>query len=90
MHLVGFTIEIYYDARPYERQIYRFKVDVIIQQHGIPCYCMITSTLYAQSSLGIYFPCYCNNKIRYSLLVQFNTTLSFTSYFIRLFDVCPP
>ena len=21
MHLVGFTIEIYYDARPYERQI---------------------------------------------------------------------
>ena len=23
MHLVGFTIEIYYDARPYERQIYQ-------------------------------------------------------------------
>jgi len=22
MHLVGFTIEIYYDARPYERQIW--------------------------------------------------------------------
>jgi len=22
MHLVGFTIEIYYDARPYERQIH--------------------------------------------------------------------
>jgi len=31
MHLVGFTIEIYYDARPYECQIYmnssRFCVD---------------------------------------------------------------
>jgi len=23
MHLVGFTIEIYYDARPYERQNWR-------------------------------------------------------------------
>jgi len=23
MHLVGFIIEIYYDARPYERQILR-------------------------------------------------------------------
>ena len=23
MHLVGFTIEIYHDARPYERQISR-------------------------------------------------------------------
>jgi len=22
MHLVGFTIEIYYDARPYERQVW--------------------------------------------------------------------
>ena len=22
MHLVGFTIEIYYDARPYERKMY--------------------------------------------------------------------
>jgi len=22
MHLVGFTMEIYYDARPYERQIH--------------------------------------------------------------------
>ena len=22
MHLVGFTVEIYYDARPYERQIF--------------------------------------------------------------------
>jgi len=26
MHLVGFTIEIYYDARTYERQISRCEV----------------------------------------------------------------
>ena len=25
MHLVGFTIEMYYDARPYERQMCRYK-----------------------------------------------------------------
>jgi len=25
-HLVGFTIEIYYDARPYERQIWQSKM----------------------------------------------------------------
>ena len=28
MHLVGFTIEIYSDARPYERQIYKVQVKV--------------------------------------------------------------
>jgi len=27
MHLVGFTIDIYYDARPYERQKRQFTLD---------------------------------------------------------------
>jgi len=31
MHLVGFTIEIYYDARPYERQnVYKYIIIIII------------------------------------------------------------
>jgi len=29
MHLVGFTIEIYYDARPYERQIILMLAQII-------------------------------------------------------------
>ena len=28
MHLVGFTIEIYYDARPYERQTWLLYLDL--------------------------------------------------------------
>ena len=34
MHLVGFTIEIYYDARPYECQI----CDLNITQPCVPCF----------------------------------------------------
>jgi len=29
MHLVGFTIEIYYDARPYERQTSSVNVSMV-------------------------------------------------------------
>jgi len=29
MHQVGFTIEIYYDARPYERQICYYEVWIL-------------------------------------------------------------
>jgi len=29
VHLVGFTIEIYHDARPHEHQIYRLHIFVI-------------------------------------------------------------
>jgi len=34
VHLVGFTIEIYYDARPYERQICVIITFCLIQQYN--------------------------------------------------------
>ena len=34
MHLVGFTVEVYYDARPYERQIKRSYV-CYVQRTGV-------------------------------------------------------
>jgi len=37
VHLVGFTIEIYYDARPYERQIQDASFeDLLLGLNGIP------------------------------------------------------
>jgi hypothetical protein len=36
VHLIGFTIEIYYDARPYERQT-QFNVNTSIGSRGVPC-----------------------------------------------------
>jgi len=37
MHLVGFTIEIYYDARPYESQICPYGT-VLYEGQGLICF----------------------------------------------------
>jgi len=36
VHLVGFTIEIYYDARPYERQITSVYFRAVVAPHKRP------------------------------------------------------
>ena len=42
MHLVGFTTEIYYDARPYERQI---RVQLLTHTLSLNTICCIYSEL---------------------------------------------
>jgi len=38
VHLVGFIIRIYHDARSHERQTLLTRVDVMVNILGIPCY----------------------------------------------------
>jgi hypothetical protein len=47
MHLVGFTIEIYYDAWPYERQICKYVVIFSDQSKRVTllCYVMLLKCL---------------------------------------------
>jgi hypothetical protein len=61
MHLVGFTIEIYHDARPYERQnqnlIFNFGVG---DNRTIDSNCYIAVTIGIPTGSHIYLKCkYC-------------------------------
>ena len=45
MHLVGFTIELYYDARPYGRQIIRYLFLVILPRNKLIAVWKLTVSL---------------------------------------------
>jgi len=61
MHLVGFTIEIYYDARPYERQILKKEVlpfDNVARGKKLSCdRCLKLITEYTVTLEGKYWRC---------------------------------
>jgi len=45
MHLVGFSIEIYKDARPYELQIFPVKFVIVNKMHDVSVCARVRRTL---------------------------------------------